>query len=150
MARLRRDPRRRFPDLQRENRFRARIKKQHLPAKKRLFRFHAPLFSISIRNASARAVFHWWFNQLLEGNSKWQLRKKLRRRRRPRRRPPLRRRRLRRRRRRPRRPLRPRRLLRRRRRLRRRRLRLRRRPLPPRRQLRRRRPRRSALPTPPS
>jgi hypothetical protein len=47
--------------LQRENGLRARIKKQHLPMKKPFFRFHAWFFSISIRSASARAVFHWWF-----------------------------------------------------------------------------------------
>jgi hypothetical protein len=46
--------------LQRENGVRAPIKKQHFPMKKPVFRFHARFFSISIRLASARAVFHWW------------------------------------------------------------------------------------------
>jgi hypothetical protein len=47
----------RFRVLQRENGLRAPIKKQHLPMKKRRFRLDAPFFSISIRFASARAVF---------------------------------------------------------------------------------------------
>jgi hypothetical protein len=47
----------RFADLQRRNGLIARMKKQHLPAKNPLFPLDTPFFSISIRSASASAVF---------------------------------------------------------------------------------------------